>query len=363
VLLLLAALAAVSCVQAQLDQNTMLGLVNVFRSRNGRATLQFDARIATAAQKFARELASRCDLTHTGLDGSTPSRRIAAEGVDWSATAENVAYGQDTMAIVEHAWENHDGHRENLLSTSVRYAGFGFALGTGGECRGYKFWVQDFANFQGAPVGGSVQAPKPSPRPIIRISPAPIRISPRPIKISPPPIRRSPIPRSIIPSIRLPVLRSPPARSIRPSVRPSPKISPKVSPSPKASRTTRSRPSPTLIFAQRNGTANGNSTLNGNSTRPATRRIIGIEIPELKTQSPLPSPPPSADVPKMDELLGSGWHEEKDGEVEVQDSLLPEPEQPGVPSDELLNEIALLQDDGGLLPPPIRRDSEYRLKA
>jgi uncharacterized protein YkwD len=66
--------------------------------------------------------------------------RVGSYYVGWNAVGENIAAGQTTPAQVMTDWMNSSGHRANILSTTYRETGAGYA--NGGSYRHY--WTSDF---------------------------------------------------------------------------------------------------------------------------------------------------------------------------------------------------------------------------
>lgn len=134
--------------------NRVVELTNVERKKNGLPPLNFDNRLATAAQKHTENMAKRDFLSHTGHDDpstshddSKMSERIKAEGYSFSFCAENVAGGQDTPEDVVKAWMNSDGHRKNILNPQLKDIGVGhyYLANDTGNVNYKHYWTQVFA--------------------------------------------------------------------------------------------------------------------------------------------------------------------------------------------------------------------------
>lgn len=113
---------------------------NEYRVANGAAPFARSDRLAAAAQAYAEAMASQGFFSHTGLDGSTPGDRIAAQGYSARAWGENIAYGYATPEQVMSGWISSPGHRANLVNAAYTELGVGFALSGSGTA----YWVQDF---------------------------------------------------------------------------------------------------------------------------------------------------------------------------------------------------------------------------
>lgn len=113
------------------DRSTARAIIaqaNAIRMRNGQQPLVASAELTRAAEAYAREMAARGTLDHTGQDGSTVDARAEAHGYRaWNVLAENLASGsgtRDASDIVE-AWLRSAEHRRNVLSPDLRDAGAG----------------------------------------------------------------------------------------------------------------------------------------------------------------------------------------------------------------------------------------------
>jgi uncharacterized protein YkwD len=124
-------------------------LVNAERSRAGLAPLQSSEPLSQAARFFAHDMAREDYFvshdSHDRVGGRLVRRcgfrtRVRSYGVSWRAVAENIASGHETPEEVVAAWMRSPRHRANVLGSTYRETGVGFARG-GSE--GF-YWVQDF---------------------------------------------------------------------------------------------------------------------------------------------------------------------------------------------------------------------------
>jgi uncharacterized protein YkwD len=122
----------------------VLNLVNQERAKEGLARLTHNALLEKSAVKHAQDMKSNNYFDHTGLNGSSPTQRIKAEGYPNVSPCncnrrfyygENIARGQTTPAQVVRDWMNSPGHRANIMSKNFKEIGIGIA-GT--------YWVQNF---------------------------------------------------------------------------------------------------------------------------------------------------------------------------------------------------------------------------
>lgn len=113
------------------DRQLALSSINAFRAQNGLPTLRFNAVLDQVAERQARAMAARGDLSHS-VDGTLPDR-VRAYGYDVYAAAENIGWNYRSVPAVMDGWKNSSGHRKNLLNPRVREIGFAAAAGPNGE--------------------------------------------------------------------------------------------------------------------------------------------------------------------------------------------------------------------------------------
>lgn len=109
-------------------------LIDAARTQRGLAPLKADARLQTAAQRYARALDPGKPLTHAGRGGSTPLTRIADSGyarkAGGFAAAETLGRSKgslSTPAARVKAWLASAATRKLLLSGRYRDVGVGVA--------------------------------------------------------------------------------------------------------------------------------------------------------------------------------------------------------------------------------------------
>jgi len=104
-------------------QADILFHVNAARAAHNLAPLQWNARLAAAAELHATDLQSCRRLTHEGCDGSDLRLRAQRVGYIFRRLSENLALCPCDAAAVVQAWLNSDGHRRNLLDPNVTEMG------------------------------------------------------------------------------------------------------------------------------------------------------------------------------------------------------------------------------------------------
>lgn|SRR5690606_4369121 len=126
----------------------LLREINAARRRAGAPPLRTDPALTRAAQRYARELASRREIEHVSR---TPGRRtfrqrIAAAGGRARVAGENLArltaHPSTLHERAVRAWMQSPGHRHNMLDPTYRRTGIGIWLGRDG----IWYIVQEFAS-------------------------------------------------------------------------------------------------------------------------------------------------------------------------------------------------------------------------
>lgn len=145
------------------EQAEIVRLTNIERWNNGmKPPLKNNDLIHSAAQGHTSEMAFDDFFAHCDLDVNTsPGDRVTSAGYSWNSVAENIAAGSSTAAGSMNQWMGSSGHRTNILSTSYRAMGVGYAYdgssspadrfdnnsdcnadATGGPY--YYYWTQNF---------------------------------------------------------------------------------------------------------------------------------------------------------------------------------------------------------------------------
>jgi uncharacterized protein YkwD len=119
----------------------VVALHNAERSRRGLPPLTIDPRLAAAAQRHARDMAARHRMSHRGSDGSSPFRRMEAEGFAFRRAGENVAAGDLTAESAMGLWMKSPPHRRNVLGNFSRI-GAGYATAEDGR----SYWCVTFGS-------------------------------------------------------------------------------------------------------------------------------------------------------------------------------------------------------------------------
>ncbi|WP_439122058.1 DUF4214 domain-containing protein [Marivita sp.] len=141
----------------------MLDLVNEERTSRGLSELVLDKVLNASADAHSEWMLDNNVFSHTGIDGSTPTERMTAEGFDFSGswrTAENIAAQSergdeglfDDVYDLHIALMNSPGHRENILMPELEVVGIGIQTGSYSYDTGTYYSVMVTQNF--AMTGG-----------------------------------------------------------------------------------------------------------------------------------------------------------------------------------------------------------------
>ena len=109
------------------------------RKEAGLPPVKANAKLQAAAQAHARDMAEHEKMNHKGSDGSTPFRRIEAQGYRYRRAGENIAYGQPDVEGVMKVWMNSPPHKKNILG-GFSQIGVGYATAEDGT----PYWCVTF---------------------------------------------------------------------------------------------------------------------------------------------------------------------------------------------------------------------------
>ena len=122
------------------QENEVVRLVNVERSKAGLPALKSNWQLSRVARYKSADMANKGYFAHNSPTYGTPFQMMESFGLRFSAAGENIAYGQRTPAEVMKDWMNSPGHRNNILSRSFTEIGVGLAKNKNGVC----YWTQQF---------------------------------------------------------------------------------------------------------------------------------------------------------------------------------------------------------------------------
>ena len=124
----------------KVQENEVVRLVNVERSKRGLMLLTQNWELSRVARYKSQDMINKGYFSHTSPTYGSPFKMMETFGIKYVAAGENIAYGQNTPADVMNAWMNSTGHRNNILSPSFTQIGVGLAKDKNGRC----YWTQMF---------------------------------------------------------------------------------------------------------------------------------------------------------------------------------------------------------------------------
>ncbi|MGK5677660.1 CAP domain-containing protein [Actinoplanes sp. URMC 104] len=133
----------------------VLAHINAARKDEGLGTLSLDADLSRAAAIHTQLMIDGCGLSHQCPGEGGIGDRFSAQGVKWSAAAENIGYGSSgssdaakvqaanglTDSMLAETPPN-DGHRKNLLNPGLKRIGLSIVR----DSKGVTWMTQDFVN-------------------------------------------------------------------------------------------------------------------------------------------------------------------------------------------------------------------------
>ncbi len=102
---------------------------NMERSKNGLAPLQYNEKLAAAAQQKAEDMFTQNYWAHFAPDGKSPWNFILGAGYQYEFAGENLAKNFLFSDGVVEAWMDSPSHRENILRSDYTEVGYAIANG------------------------------------------------------------------------------------------------------------------------------------------------------------------------------------------------------------------------------------------
>lgn len=97
-------------------------LMNQARVANGLAPLSYEAQYNFIGRQHSRDMIYYNFFDHTNKQGQQPWDRMQAGGIKFTASGENLAYGQYSAIHAHEALMNSLGHRQNILQSKFASA-------------------------------------------------------------------------------------------------------------------------------------------------------------------------------------------------------------------------------------------------
>jgi len=128
-------------------ERQVVALYNQERAAYSLPPLAIDVRLVQSARGHSEDMASNNFFDHEGSDGSRFDERILAAGYP-SPRSENIAAGYSSPASVVAAWMGSAGHRANILDSTARHVGVGYAY-NGSSTYG-RYWTANMGRSSGS---------------------------------------------------------------------------------------------------------------------------------------------------------------------------------------------------------------------
>lgn len=107
--------------------------------------LVWNDQLAKAASEHSTDMANKNYFSHDSQDGRTFATRITNAGyTPYRTVGENIAAGYDTPASVVAGWMSSTGHCNNIMNSSFKDTGVGFAYNSSSDFGTY--WTQNFGS-------------------------------------------------------------------------------------------------------------------------------------------------------------------------------------------------------------------------
>lgn len=117
--------------------NEVLRLCNNIRTSRGLVPFTLNDQIGKLADLKASDMSGKNYFSHQSPTYGSPFNMLKANGVSYSAAAENIAKGYYTPQSVVDAWMESDSHKANILSSKYTQMGVGY------DANGH-YWSQIF---------------------------------------------------------------------------------------------------------------------------------------------------------------------------------------------------------------------------
>jgi hypothetical protein len=172
ILLVFLLLSTAVFAQETQQEQQLVNELNASRAEAGLSPLKVDDRLVQAAREHSRKMADRRTLSHVLPGEQGVAERLAATGLRFNRSGENVGYNTDFDGL-HSGWMHSPPHRKNILNPDYTLVGIGVARGEDGV-----YWAtQDFAHVTVELSGDDaadriaqhVQALRKSPPPLTRI--------------------------------------------------------------------------------------------------------------------------------------------------------------------------------------------------
>lgn len=140
--LLLLPAAALADARNEITPDNIVARMNAYRAEAGLAPLRLDERVTLAARDRMRDMEDTGYWSHDSPAGMSPFTWLMVRDYSFSAAAENLASGFETVKFLVDSWMESHGHRENILSPQYEDCGIAIIDGaTTGRATGKSIVV------------------------------------------------------------------------------------------------------------------------------------------------------------------------------------------------------------------------------
>ncbi|PHK49156.1 CAP-associated domain-containing protein [Staphylococcus edaphicus] len=115
-------------------------LVNAERVQHDLSPLTYSSSISDTARKHSKDMADHNYFDHNNLSGESPFDRLEADGHDFNAAGENLAYGQPSSIYAHQGLMNSLGHRKNILKEAFSTLGVGVDFNDNRQ----PYWTENY---------------------------------------------------------------------------------------------------------------------------------------------------------------------------------------------------------------------------
>lgn len=109
------------------NEKQLFDLTNAFRAVHGLSPLLWDSRVTIVARNHSKDMLTKGYFSHNNNEGQPPFERLQDYGISFIIAGENIVAGYQDPLNSFHALINSKEHRDNILNSSFRKLGVGFA--------------------------------------------------------------------------------------------------------------------------------------------------------------------------------------------------------------------------------------------
>ena len=99
-------------------------MINAKRVANGLFALKVNDEVQNVARVKAKDMVDNNYFSHTSPIYGSPFDMLKNYGISYKTAGENIA-GNSSNSGAVNAWMNSEGHRANILKSSLNYTGIG----------------------------------------------------------------------------------------------------------------------------------------------------------------------------------------------------------------------------------------------